>query len=573
MSTPWPSQADQSVADVRSAAAAWAADDPDPGTRAEVEALLAAGDDTALAELFGSRLEFGTAGLRGTLGAGPNRMNRALVQRAAAGLARFLHAQGTVAGGVVIGFDARHQSEQFAEDSAAVLAGAGITAHLLPGPLPTPLLAYAVRRLRADAGVMVTASHNPAQYNGYKVYLGDGAQIIPPTDRQISDQIASVGSLRAVTLAPPADPRIVRLNSDVVEWYLGDALAQSLQPESRQLRIAYTPMHGVGGPLTTALLSRAGFADVAVVAAQAQPDPDFPTVRFPNPEEPGALDLAIALAASRGADVVLANDPDADRLGAAVSSRDGGADSWRILTGDEIGTLLADHVLRHTSGNDRVVVTSIVSSTMLSRMAAAAGVHFIETLTGFKWLARSVDSHPGWRFAFGYEEALGYCVGTMVRDKDGITAALLFAELVAALKAEGRHVDDRLDDLARRYGVHVTRQWSSVITGAHGPARIGEVMGQLRSDPPSQLDGWPVTKVVDLEGPESGLPPTDGIILHLGDTARIIARPSGTEPKIKVYFEVVKPVRDGNVTEARAEGLAAVARLKRATAALTGLPE
>ncbi len=561
------------MADVRTAAAEWAADDPDPSTRAEVEALLAAGDDASLSELFGSRLEFGTVGLRGTLGAGPNRMNRALVRRAAAGLARFLHARGNVAGGVVIGFDARHQSEQFAADSAAVLAGAGITARLLPRPLPTPLLAYAIRQLAADAGVMVTASHNPAQYNGYKVYLGDGAQIIPPTDREISDQIESVASLRSVTLAPPDDPRIVQLDDEMVERYLDDALAQSLQPAARHLRIAYTPMHGVGGPLTTALLRRAGFDDVAVVASQAEPDPDFPTVRFPNPEEPGALDLVIALAASRGADVVLANDPDADRLGVAVPSRDRDPHRWRILTGDEIGTLLADHVLGHTSGDERVVVTSIVSSTMLSRMAAAAGVHFIETLTGFKWLARSVDAHPGWRFTFGYEEALGYCVGTMVRDKDGITAALLFAELVAALKAEGRTVDDRLDDLACRYGVHVTRQWSSVIDGADGAARIEGVLRQLRRDPPRQLDGWPVTAVVDLETPESGLPPTEGVVLHLGDTARIIARPSGTEPKIKVYFEVVKPVRDGNVTDARAEGQAAVARLKHAMAALTGLAQ
>jgi phosphomannomutase len=556
---------------LRAAALAWVADDPDPRTRAEVEGLLAAGDGAALAERFGSRLEFGTAGLRGKLGAGPNRMNRALVRRAAAGLARYLHAQGTDARGVVIGYDARHQSDEFAADTAAVMAGAGITAYLLPRPLPTPVLAYAICYLHADAGVMVTASHNPTEYNGYKVYLGDGAQIIPPTDQAISAHIGAVRSLRDVPLAPADDPRIVLADERVVEQYLADGLAQSLTPGARDLNIVYTAMHGVGGSIATRLLQNAGFNQIDIVRPQFDPDPDFPTVAFPNPEEPGALDLSLAEARRSHADVVLANDPDADRLGVGVPEGPDG-EGWRGLSGDEIGVLLADHILSHTSGDDRLVVTSIVSSTMLSRMAAAAGVHFIETLTGFKWLARAVDNHPGWRFVFGYEEALGYCAGTMVRDKDGITAALLFAELVAALKAQGRSVHDRLDDLAREYGAHVTLQWSSVLTGADGPARIRDMVHQLTTAPPAELDGWPVTTVIDLQGPSSGLPPTDGVVLYLGDSVRIIVRPSGTEPKIKVYFEVVKPVCEGNVAEARARGVATVARLKHAMATITGLP-
>ncbi len=562
--------------DLRARAAAWAADDPDPATRAEIEILLAGDDEAGLEELFGSRLEFGTAGLRGTLGPGPNRMNRALVRRAAAGLARYLRQHGTCDGGVVIGYDARHQSDVFAADTAAVVAGAGITALLLPRCLPTPLLAYAIRDLHASAGVMVTASHNPAKYNGYKVYLGDGAQIIPPTDREIAAQIAAVTSLRDVPLAAPGEPLIVTVDEGVVDRYLVAAQALSLTPRARELSIVFTPMHGVGGSVTTRLLAQAGFADVTVVRQQFEPDPDFPTVAFPNPEEPGALDLALAEARARGADVVLANDPDADRLGVAVPSAGaGGAAGWRPLLGDEIGWLLADHILTHTAGDERLVVTSIVSSTMLARMAAAAGVHFAETLTGFKWLARFPDSHPGWRFVFGYEEALGYCVGTLVRDKDGITAALLFAELVAGLEAEGRTVGDRLDDLARLYGAHVTKQWSSTVTGADGPARIRAIVGRLLAAPPTTVAGHRVTEVVDLEAGNRGLPPTAGVVFYLDEakTIRIIVRPSGTEPKVKVYFEVVEPVADGDAAAARARGAATVAALQRAMAELTGLPE
>ena len=558
--------------ELRTRAAAWAADDPDPATRAEAEALLATGDESALEERFATQLEFGTAGLRGKLGAGPNRMNRALVRRAAAGLAHYLQQRGTTAGGVVIGYDARHQSREFATDTAAVMAGAGIPAHLLHRPLPTPLLAYAIRDQHTDAGVMVTASHNPAEYNGYKVYLGDGAQIIPPTDQEISAAIAAVGSLHDVVLAPPDDPLIRTVGEDLVDRYLADALAQSLLPSARDLAIVYTPMHGVGGSVATRLLSEAGFADVATVGPQFEPDPDFPTVAFPNPEEPGALDLALADARRLGADLVLANDPDADRLGVAVPLGPDAHGPWRALNGNEIGVLLADHILTHTTGDDRLVVTSIVSSTMLGPMAAAAGVHFAQTLTGFKWLARYPDTHPGQRFVFGYEEALGYCVGTMVRDKDGITAALLFAELVAASKEGGGTVLDRLDDLARTYGAYVTRQWSSTVTGLDGPCRIEAVVDRLRTDPPASLDGHRVTEVVDLQLGSPQLPPTDGIMLHLGPTVRIIVRPSGTEPKVKVYFEAIEAVADGDVTGARARGSAIVAGLQRAMSAVTGLP-
>lgn len=560
------------IEELRACVATWAADDPDPATRAEAAALLADNDESAIEEHFATQLAFGTAGLRGKLGPGPNRMNRAVVRRAAAGLARYLQLAGTTDGGVVIGYDARHQSREFALDTAAVVAGAGIAAYLLPRSLPTPLLAYAVGDHHADAGVMVTASHNPAEYNGYKVYLGDGAQIIPPVDQEISAQIAAVGSVRDLAVAAPDDPLIVTVGEEVVDRYLADALAQSLLPGTRDVSIVYTPMHGVGGSVAMGLLQQAGFTDVATVVPQFTPDPDFPTVAFPNPEEPGALDLALAEARGRGADVVLANDPDADRLGVAVPSGPDSHGPWRALTGNEIGVLLADHILAHTCGDDRLVVTSIVSSTMLARMAAAASVHFAQTLTGFKWIARVPDRLADWRFVFGYEEALGYCAGTMVRDKDGITAALLFAEMVAGLKIQGRTVADRLDDLACAYGAHVTSQWSSTVTGPGGPARIDEVLHRLRTDPPTELDGHRVTEVVDLQVGSEDLPPTDGMVLHLGDRLRVIVRPSGTEPKVKVYFEAVEAVHGRDADAARARGAAVIAGLQRAMAEATGLP-
>ena len=550
-------------------ARAWLAEDPDPTTRAELEGMLAASDHAALVDHFGSRLEFGTAGLRGPLGVGPNRMNRALVRRAAAGLARYLKAHDLASPGVVVGHDARHRSDEFAADAAAVFVGAGVPASLMPRALPTPLLAYAVGRLGAAAGLMITASHNPPGDNGLKVYLGDGAQIADPVDQHVSSEIDAVTSLVGVRLAPVGAVKV--LDDAIVDQYVADAEKQSFTPSSRNVDVVYTPLHGVGGPVALRVLAGAGFQRVAEVTEQAQPDPDFPTVAFPNPEEPGALDLAIGLASRRQADLVMANDPDADRLGAAVPNRQ--QTGWHILRGDEIGVLLADHILRHTGGDDRLVATTIVSSTLLARMAEAAGVHYAETLTGFKWIARAAFERPDLRFVFGYEEALGYCAGTMVRDKDGITAALLLAELVAELGSGGkpRTVHDRLDELAAEHGAHVTDQWSIRLPGPSGLAKVVALMSRLRLAPPAQLAGRPVTEVQDLlAGAGGSLPPSDVVVLRLG-RSRVMVRPSGTEPKLKVYFEAVEPVRDSDVGRARAAAADTVGRLRQAMAGTMGL--
>ncbi|MFL6157519.1 MAG: phospho-sugar mutase, partial [Marmoricola sp.] len=426
-------------------ARAWAAEDPDPATKAELEALLDASDTDELADRFRGTLEFGTAGLRGALGAGPNRMNRVVVLRAAAGLAAHLRAEGAIPGAaVVIGYDARHNSDVFARDTAQVMTGAGFTAYLLARPLPTPVLAFAIRDLDCVAGVMVTASHNPPQDNGYKVYLGDGSQIVPPADEQIAAKIAAVGALADI----PRGPSGTVLGEDVLERYL-DTAAALVGDGPRDLSIVYTPLHGVGGDVVAHVLRKAGFPDPHVVAEQAVPDPDFPTVAFPNPEEPGAMDLAMELAAAKDADIVVANDPDADRCAVAVP----GPHGWQMLRGDEVGALLAQHLIDR--GRHGVFAQSIVSSSLLGAMAAAAGQPHQETLTGFKWIGRI----PG--LAFGYEEALGYCVDPEhVKDKDGITAALVVLELAAGLKAEGRNLLDALDDLAREHGVHATDQLS-----------------------------------------------------------------------------------------------------------------
>ncbi|MDP1818398.1 MAG: phospho-sugar mutase [Acidimicrobiales bacterium] len=417
---------------VRAQARAWRDDDPDPATQAEIDALLAADDVVALHDRFDERLQFGTAGLRGALGAGSNRMNRALVARATAGVAAWLRAEGCT-GPVVLGRDARHGSAELEAEAAAVLAGAGFEVRVLPRPLPTPVLAYAVGHLGAVAGIMITASHNPPQDNGYKLYLGDGAQIAPPVDEAMSARIDAVGRLRDV---PRSSAGVEVLDDAVLEAYL-DAVVGLLRPgSSREVATVYTAMHGVGAPVVRAAFERAGFPAPHEVAAQVEPDPDFPTVNFPNPEEPGALDLALAEAATVGADLVVANDPDADRLAVAVPSRDAVGSGWRALSGDELGALLADHLLRQGGcTQDDVVVTTVVSSRLLQRMAEAAGVGYAEALTGFKWVVRAPA--PGQRFVFGYEEALGYCAGDVVRDKDGVSAALLSAEVAAELLAEG----------------------------------------------------------------------------------------------------------------------------------------
>ncbi|NUT09041.1 MAG: phospho-sugar mutase, partial [Nonomuraea sp.] len=459
-------------ADLVRRARQWLAQDPDPDTRAELSALLETGDLPALRDRFQAKLEFGTAGLRGELGAGPNRMNRVTVMRAAAGLARVLGPGKHV----VIGYDARHKSDVFARDTAAVLTGAGVHASLLPRPLPTPVLAFAVRQLDADAGVTVTASHNPPRDNGYKVYWGDGSQIVPPIDSEISAAIDAVGRVDQLPLDGPGT--ITELGEGILDDYI-DAVTGLPLGDARDLRVAYTPLHGVGSATLTDAFLAAGFETPMAVEEQRNPDPDFPTVAFPNPEEPGAMDLAVALAAKLGSDLVLANDPDADRCAVGVPLPGGGC---RMLTGDEVGGLLAEHVITHTTG-DRMVATTIVSSTLLRKIAEAHGVRYGETLTGFKWIIKAGEG-----LVFGYEEAIGYSVGSNVglpvRDKDGIGAALTVAAIAAAAKRDGRTLLDLLDAQARRYGLHATSQLSFRVDDL---SLIADAMDRLRATPPATL--------------------------------------------------------------------------------------
>ncbi|HST65494.1 MAG TPA: phospho-sugar mutase, partial [Mycobacteriales bacterium] len=481
----------------------------------------------AVADRFAGRLAFGTAGLRGPLRAGPNGMNRAVVRRTAAGLAAWLTRSGAT-GPVVIGFDARHGSADFAADSAAVLAGAGLDARLLPAPLPTPVLAHAVRLLGAAAGVMVTASHNPPQDNGYKVYAADGAQIVPPADREIEAAITAVGPLSTV----PMSYGYKVLGHEVLESYL-DSVAAVPRTAHRRIRTVHTALHGVGAAVLHDAFARAGFEPPVPVTEQAEPDPDFPTVPFPNPEEPGALDLALALAERTGADLLLASDPDADRCAVAIPDDTG----WRALSGDELGVLLADHLIR--TGRTGTYATTIVSSSLLGALCRARGVPYAETLTGFKWIVRAGDD-----LTFGYEEALGYCVmPDVVKDKDGISAALLAADLAAALKAEGRTLQDRLDELAAEFGTHATAQVSVRVADL---SRIADTMAALRADPPGTLLGRAATA-------EDLLPATDGLRWR-ADGVRVVVRPSGTEPKLKAYLEVV--------TDSRESAAAALDRLR-----------
>jgi len=528
---------------LRKLAQAWISDDPDPETRVELEALQAQLPDSAdeLADRFAGRLTFGTAGLRGPVRAGPNGMNRAIVRAAATGLMAYLDAHGA-AGPVVIGYDARRGSTDFAQETAAVCTGAGRQALLLPRVLPTPVLAYAIRVLGAAAGVMVTASHNPPADNGYKVYLGDGAQIVPPADREIEAAIQAVGPLGDVPLGPPGEV----LDDTLVESYV-EAVAARVVPGD--LTVAYTPMHGVGGETFMSAFARAGFPAPHVVEEQFRPDPNFSTVSFPNPEEPGAVDLLIALAKRVSADIAIANDPDADRC--AVVVPDGGG--WRMLRGDEVGALLADHLMRR--GAQGTYATTIVSSSQLRAMCTVRGLPYAETLTGFKWIMRAADD-----LAFGYEEALGYSVAPdLVRDKDGISAALLVAELAAQLKAEGRTLTDRLDDLAREFRLHVTDQLSVRVDDL---GLIAEAMAGLRAALPQQLLGRPVETAEDL------LPDADVVILR-APGLRVVVRPSGTEPKLKAYLEVVVPV-EGSVAEARTAAATQLAALREEVATALG---
>ncbi|MET9895450.1 phospho-sugar mutase [Streptomyces sp. NPDC006465] len=535
-------------------AKAWLAEDPDAETRDELAKLIEAGDVTELAARFSGTLQFGTAGLRGELGAGPMRMNRSVVIRAAAGLAAYLSAKGQTGGLVVIGYDARHKSADFARDTAAVMIGAGLRAAVLPRPLPTPVLAYAIRHLGAVAGVEVTASHNPPRDNGYKVYLGDGSQIVPPADAEIA---AEIDAVRALADVPRPDSGWETLGEEVLDAYLARTDAVLAEGSPRTARTVYTAMHGVGKDVLLAAFARAGFPEPVLVAEQAEPDPDFPTVAFPNPEEPGAMDLAFAAARAAEPDLIVANDPDADRCAVAVKD---GAD-WRMLRGDEVGALLAEHLVRR--GARGVFAESIVSSSLLGRIAEGAGLPYEETLTGFKWIARV----EGLRY--GYEEALGYCVDPDgVRDKDGITAALLITELASELKERGRTLLDLLDDIAVAYGLHATDQLSVRVEDL---SVIANAMRRLREQPPTELAGLAITKAEDLTKGTDTLPPTDGLRYTL-DGARVIVRPSGTEPKLKCYLEVVVPVGDhAGLPAAHAKAAELLTAIKRDLSAAAGI--
>ena len=547
--------ADTVTRELRARVSAWIADDPDEADRAELTALLADDSDEAAAELadrFAGRLQFGTAGLRGAVAAGPNRMNRAIVRATTAALAGWLRGRdpGSAEAGVVIGCDARHRSDEFADEAARVLAGAGIRIHLLPPQQPTPLLAFAVRHLKAAAGVMITASHNPPADNGYKLYLSDGAQIVPPADAEIQSAISQLGKLSQIPVAAPDSPLINRLDDAVARAYLDAVCAISPAPASAAgLRFVYTPLHGVAAGLAMRAFRQAGFPAPVMVAAQAEPDPGFPTVAFPNPEEPGALDLAIGLARRTAADLVIANDPDGDRLAVAVPA-DEARQSWRRLTGDQVGALLGAYLLgRPGSGRPaetagELVVSTIVSGTLLSRIAAAGSAQYAETLTGFKWIMRASDSRPELRFIFGYEEALGYAVTDVVRDKDGIGAALALLGLAAVASSAGQSLSDAYDELEAAYGVHATAQVTVPTT------KPAEVMARLRAQPPTALADQAVASIADLIHGTSELPAADVLTYRLAN-GRVVIRPSGTEPKIKAYLEVVEPVADGKLPEAR----------------------
>lgn len=533
---------------VRTVAEAWLAADPDPHTRAELETLVASapGDAAAAGELerrFAARLRFGTAGLRAQLGAGPARMNRVMVRSATAAVMATLPPGARV----VIGHDARRNSEVFAADAADFVASGGGEA-LLVGRVPTPVAAHAVRDLAADAGIVITASHNPPEDNGYKLYDASGAQIIPPADAAVEAHMSAAPLPPREAPAPSAGGSITDVGSPATESYLAGIarrLQRAPQPQ-RPLRVVYTPLHGVGASVLLALFERLGLPAPVVVPTQAEPDGAFPTVTFPNPEEPGALDAAFALADRTGADLVIANDPDADRLAVAVPARGG----WRRLTGDELGALLADCLLRRraatASDGPVLLAASVVSSQLLGSMAGGAGVAHAETLTGFKWIARAADGRPE-RLLFGYEEALGYATCDEVRDKDGISAAALAVQLASELEAEGSALLERLDEIHRCHGVHATGQ----VTLRLSPDEAAVATARLRSHPPGEIAGHLVTEVVDYSQPEGSLPPTDMLAFRLTGGDRVIVRPSGTEPKLKVYIETVEKVRGEDLGAAR----------------------
>jgi phosphomannomutase len=510
----------------------WIDEDPDLVTKQRLQDLLDSGDESELRSCFAGFLEFGTAGLRGPLGPGPSRMNRAVVTKTAAGIATYMRRHGMTS--VVIGRDARYGSEDFTRDTAEIMMGAGFTTYVLPRPLPTPVLAYAVRNLKCDVGIMVTASHNPPQDNGYKVYLGgtvdgvryEGSQIISPTDSEISSDIAAVAPL----------PTLLRrqgwtvLDESHVDAYVKATSRLATQPGT--LKVVYSAMHGVGTETLRKVFVTSGFPEPILVTEQAEPDPDFPTVAFPNPEEPGAIDLSLKKAAEVSADLVIANDPDADRCAAAIMDESG---QWRMLRGDEVGALLGEYMARKAPNKEAILANSIVSSSILSKIARHYDLRFTETLTGFKWLAKIPNL---W---FGYEEALGYAVdSSSVNDKDGISAALVLTQLATDLQREKRTLGDLLEEIWARHGYHGTKQISVRTTSV---SQIDAILSRFRNQTPSSIGRFLVSQFDDLEKPEDDLPPTNGVRIYLADNIRVIVRPSGTEPKIKCYIEVVSKDR------------------------------
>jgi phosphomannomutase len=512
-------------ASVRERAQRWLAAEPDADIRDELQGLID-GHADELATRFDGRLQFGTAGLRAAVGAGPQRMNRLVVQQAAAGLARYLLDTDPRARerGVVIGYDARRKSDLFAADTARVMAAAGIRAMLFDQRVPTPVLAWSISELDAAAGVVVTASHNPPADNGYKVYLGDGAQIVPPHDIGIAACIDQVDPT-AVTMAAADDALIESVGDGLIDAYLAAIPAVRRRPDVAGVPVAYTAMHGVGGAVLVRAFEVAGLPAPHVVAEQFEPDGTFPTVSFPNPEEPGAMDLLMAKGSEVGAHVAIANDPDADRLGAAIPQPDG---SWRRLGGDEIGWLFADYLLNQSEGADRLVVTTLVSSALLGKMATAHGVQSAETFTGFKWIGRTILDHPQLRFVLGYEQALGYLVAERPLDKDGISAAVLFAEIAGVAAADGRTLQEWLDDIATRYGRHRLADASVRMTPAEAAAKVRA----LQADPPASIGGRAVLSTEEY-------PEADLLRFELEGGVRVQIRPSGTEPKVKLYGEAV----------------------------------
>ena len=509
---------------------AWISDDPDPKTAAQLTALLESKDEVTLQKYFAGFLQFGTAGLRGPVGPGPSSMNRAVVGRTAAGISAYMKERGM--NRVVIGRDARYGSEDFAIESAEIFAGAGFEVFVLPRPLPTPVLAFATKELKCDVGVMVTASHNPPQDNGYKVYIGptaDGvnysaSQIINPTDEFIAKEIAAVKSLASY----PRGKSWTTVGEELISEYI--RLTALIAPKPGDIKIVYTAMHGVGTETVQRVFNHAGFATLILVDEQCTPDPDFPTVAFPNPEEQGAIDLAIKKARDFGADLVIANDPDADRCAAAVNDPKVG---WRMLRGDELGVVFGEWIARNfkhgSFGN------SIVSSSALRKIAAHYSIDFKEVLTGFKWIAKIDD------LAFGYEEAIGYAVDSeTVNDKDGISAALLLAHIASELKSQGLTLLDLLNEVWSRHGYHGTEQISIRVADM---SQITELLAGIRKNPPTQIAGHAVVSVDDLADPKDGLPPTDGLRIWIEGGIRMIVRPSGTEAKMKCYIEVI--TKDG----------------------------